>query len=148
MTSDAGWQDYEETCTKRKYTEMNQWRVTTEDHRKRLLAFFEKVELPKCGLLVEWCDFDAKRTADQNSLLWVSAYRPIASFLSEKSGKVITSEMVHCVCKDRFLPPTLVEFNGKSKSYPGSTTKLGKKAFSDYLEQVYSWGAEMGVYFE
>ena len=56
--------------------------------------------------------------------------------------------MVHAVAKDRFLDPVVVEMNGKSKSYPGSTTKLGKKAFSDYLEQVYAWGASLGVYFD
>jgi len=122
--------------------------VKTEFHRTNLLKTFEKIELPECGLMVEWCNADSKRSIDQNSLLWVSAYRPIAIFLSEKSGKVITSEMVHCVCKDRFLDPVIVEYDGKSKSYPGSTTKLGKKAFGDYLEQVYSWGAEMGCWFE
>ena len=126
----------------------NQWVVKTEKHRENLLSFFQKVELPECGLIVEWAEADYKRSSDQNALLWVSAYRPIAAFLSEQSGKVILSEHVHCVCKDRFLPPILVEMNGKSKSYPGSTTKLGKKAFSDYLEQVYSWGAGMGVWFE
>lgn len=52
------------------------------------------------------------------------------------------------VAKDRFMPRITVEFEGKSKSYPQSTTRLGKKAFSDYLEQVYAWGADMGVYFD
>ena len=126
----------------------NQWIIKNDQQRARLITFIEGVELPACGLIVEWANADAKRTSEQNALLWVSAYRPIAAFLSDQSGKLITSEHVHAVCKDRFLDPVVVEFNGKSKSYPGSTTKLGKKAFGDYLEQVYSFGAGMGVYFE
>ena len=127
---------------------INQWRVKTDKHRENLIRFISNVEIPDCGLLFEWCAFDEKRSAEQNALLWVSAYRPIAMFLSEQSGKVITSEMVHAVAKDRFLEPVVVALGEKSKPYPGSTTKLGKKKFSDYLEQVYAWGAEMGVYFE
>ena len=126
----------------------NQWLIKTEKQRERLLAFLSGFELPECGLLVEWCKADEKRTVEQNALLWASAYGPIAEFLTEKSGKIITREMVHAVAKDRFLEPVVVEFDGKTKSYPGSTTKLGKKAFSDYLEKVYSWGAHMGVFFD
>ena len=125
-----------------------QWHIRNDVQRGRLITFIEKMELPECGVLFEWCDADSKRSYEQNKLLWVSAYRPIATFLSEQSGKVITSEMVHAVAKDRFLDPIVVTMGDKSKSYPGSTTKLGKKAFSDYLEQCYAWGAEMGVYFE
>lgn len=100
------------------------------------------MKCPKCGYREE------TRTEQQNRLLWAGAYSPIAQHLSEQSGKVITRDHVHCVAKDRFMPRITVEFEGKSKSYPQSTTRLGKKAFSDYLEQVYAWGAEMGVYFD
>lgn len=104
--------------------------------------------MPESGWYVEAIPAEQKRSADQNNLLWVSAYRPIAQFLSEQSGKVITAEMVHEVAKDRFSPRIVVELYGKSKSYPKSTTRMGKAEFSDYLEQVYAWGAEMGVAFE
>ena len=124
------------------------WVVKNERQREFMLNFLGNVEIPESGFVVEWCEFDSKRTHEQNRLLWVSAYRPIAQFLSEQSGKVITAEMVHAVAKDRFLDPVVVEFGGRSKSYPGSTTKQGKKKFSDYLEQVYAWGAEMGVEFQ
>ena len=126
----------------------NRWIVKTDQQRINLIAFFRDVELPDCGIIVEWANADSKRTSEQNALLWVSAYRPIAQFMTEQSGKIITSEMVHAVAKDRFLDPVVVEYKGKSKSYPGSTTKLGKQAFSDYIEQVYAWGATMGCYFE
>ena len=87
------------------------------------------------------------RSEEQNRLLWAGAYGPIAQVLSEESGKVITKEMVHEVSKDRFCPRIIVEFQGKSKSYPKSTTRLNKQEFSDYLEQVYAWGAELGAVF-
>ena len=128
---------------------MNQHIVKTEFQRKSLLATVEKMELPECGVMFEWFNADDKRTAQQNKLLWCSAYRPIAEYLSNESGKIITTDMVHCVCKDKFLDKILVpRKDGTHKSYSSSTTKLGKKAFSDYLEQVYAWGAEMGVWFE
>ena len=126
----------------------NQWLVKNEKQREHLLKFFASAEIPDCGWIVEWANADAKRTSEQNALLWAHAYRPIAMHLSEQSGKVITTEHVHAVAKDRFLEHIVVELNGKKKVYPGSTTKLGKKAFSDYLEQVYAWGAEMGVWFD
>ena len=80
-------------------------------------------------------------------MLWAGAYSPIAQFLSEQSGKFISREMVHAVAKDRFLEPLIVEFEGKVKRYPGTTTGLSKTAFNEYLEKVFAWGADMGVFF-
>lgn len=120
--------------------------IRTEKQRESLACVFANMKIPENGMAVEWEEYEHKRTSDQNRLLWVSAYRPIAEYLSEQSGKIITSEHVHAVAKDRFLDPVVVEFNGKSKSYAGSTTKLKKAEFSDYLEQVYAWAAELGVW--
>ena len=127
---------------------MNQWIVKTEFHRANLIKFFEKVELPESGLCVEWYDADSKRTLEMNKLMWVGAYQPIALFLSEKTGNHYTKDMIHAVCKERFLEPILVPTKEGIKKYPGSTRGLSKQEFSDYLEKIWSWGAEMGVYFE
>jgi len=126
----------------------NQWIVKTEAHRANLIKFFEKVELPESGLCVEWFDADSKRTLEMNKLMWVGAYQPIALFLSEKTGNHYTKDMIHAVCKERFLEPILVPTKEGIKKYPGSTRGLSKQEFSDYLEKIWSWGAEMGVYFE
>ena len=126
----------------------NQWIVKTEAHRANLIKFFEKVELPESGLCVEWYDADSKRTLEMNKLMWVGAYQPIALFLSEKTGNHYTKDMIHAVCKERFLEPILVPTKEGIKKYPGSTRGLSKQEFSDYLEKIWSWGAEMGVYFE
>jgi len=128
----------------------NQWILRTEQHRDNLLKFFAKIALPKSGLCVEWYDADTKRTLEQNKLMWVSAYQPIANHLSEQTGKHITTDMVHEICKDKFLPPLLVpRKDGTFKKYSGSTRKLGKQAFSEYLEKVWSWGCtELGVQFD
>ncbi|MBU8921760.1 MAG: recombination protein NinB [Bacteroidales bacterium] len=121
--------------------------ITNEAQLGKFLKYWEACKLPEDGYYVEWEPKADRRTSDQNALLWVGAYRPIAEYLSEQSGKIITSEHVHAVAKDRFLDPVIVELNGKSKSYPGSTTKLKKKEFGDYLEQVWAWGGSMGVWF-
>lgn len=122
--------------------------IINEDQLRQFLIYWKRVKLPDEGYYVEWEPKADRRSSDQNKLLWVGAYRPIAEHLSEQSGKIITSEHVHAVAKDRFLDPVVVELNGKSKSYPGSTTKLKKAEFGDYLEKVWSWGAEMGVWFQ
>jgi len=128
----------------------NQWIVKTEAHRANLIKFFENVELPESGLCVEWFDADSKRTLEQNKLMWVGAYQPIANYLSEQTGKAITTDMVHELCKDKFLPPILVpRKDGTFKKYNGSTRKLSKAGFSEYIEKVWAWGStELGVQFE
>ena len=127
----------------------NYWVVKTELQRDALVAFFKKVEIPICGFVVEWANADAKRTSEQNALLWAHAYPPIAQKLSEVNNQIITKEMAHYVCKDKFLPPVMVpRKDGTFKRYVGSTARLGKKAFGDYLEQVYAFGVELGVYYD
>ena len=128
----------------------NQWQVKTEIHRENLIKFLSGVEIPPKGLIVEWYDADSKRTLEQNKLLWVGAYQPIANYLSDYTGSLITTDMVHEICKDRFLPPLLVpRKDGTFKKYSGSTRKLNKQDFADYLEKIWSWGAsELGVQFE
>ena len=128
----------------------NQWHVKTDVHRANLIKFFEKVELPENGLCVEWYDADSKRTLEQNKLMWVAAYQPIANYLTEQTGKAITTDMVHEICKDKFLEPLLVpRKDGSFKKYNGSTRKLSKAGFSEYIEKVWAWGStELGVQFE
>lgn len=100
------------------------------------------MKCPQCGYREE------TRTEQQNRLLWAGAYSPIAEFLSEQSGKAVTTEMIHWLCKEKFLPPLVVPLKAGDKTYPGSTTKLTKSEFSDYIEKVWAWGASMGVFFD
>ena len=51
----------------------NRWIVKTDQQRINLISFFRDVELPDCGIIVEWANADSKRTSEQNALLWVSA---------------------------------------------------------------------------
>ena len=98
---------------------------------------------------VSWRSARPAATRWRHAHRLAAAYTPIAQYLSEQSGRVITREMVHAVAKDRFLEPLIVEFDGKVKRYPGSTTRLGKKAFNEYIEKVFAWGAdELGVFFD
>ena len=126
----------------------NQWLVKTDFHKQNLKRCIDGMTIPECGVYFEWYEADTKRSLQANKLLWVGAYQPIAVYLSDKTGNHYTKDMIHAVCKEKFLEPILVPAKDGVKKYPGSTRKLGKKAFNDYLEQVWSWGAEMGVYFE
>lgn len=121
-------------------------RIETETQRENLLSFFAKCPLGEHGLMVTWQPYEQVRTAKQNSMLWAGAYSPIAEHLSLEHGRIITSEHVHAVCKSKFLEHETNPINGKV--YPGSTRKLSKKEFGDYLEQVWAWGNELGVFFD
>jgi hypothetical protein len=126
----------------------SQFLIKTEKQRQNIIKVFEHIEIPECGISVSWQDEDSKRTAQQNRMLWISAYSPIAEWMTYQSGNIITREMVHCICKDRYLDPIVIKYKGKEKSYVGSTTQLGKKAFGIYLEKVWEFGCAMGVTFE
>lgn len=114
--------------------------------QKKYLEFVQS-NWPENGIEMYWGEAKEPRSYDQLKLLWGGAYQPIAVHMSDVSGKAITTEMVHCVAKDRFLKPIIVEFNGKSKGYPGSTTNLSKREMSEFIEKVFAWGSEMGVVF-
>ncbi len=103
------------------------------------------------------------RKLDQNALLWVG---PIADMVKQAwvNGRTYTAEVWHHHLKQEFLPedddPDLerlvkdVETWKKWDYTPsgerilvGSTTQLSIYGFSQYLEQVYAFGASLGVRF-
>jgi len=128
---------------------INKHIMKNEFQREHLVKTFQEIELPPEGILVEWGNAEDKRTLLMNAKLWSHAYPPIRDKLCETSGLAITKNHVHAVAKDKFLDPILVPRpDGTFKRYPGSTAKLGKKKFSDFMEQVYAWGADMGVWFD
>ena len=77
---------------------------------------------------------------------WVIDTRKIAEFMSEQTGKVITAEHIHEVCRQKFAPLQTNPLNGKT--YPLSTTKMSVGMLSEYLEQVWAWGAGMGIRYD
>lgn len=99
-----------------------------------------------------------KRSGEQNKLQWAGM---LGDFENQAIlyGRTFSAQVWHEYLKEKFLPDTFIP--GKTlKDYKkwiempdgrikiiGSTTKLTPSGFSDYLEQCYAFGCELGVKF-
>lgn len=99
-----------------------------------------------------------RRTKDQNKLQWKSMLGDIAS-QAMLANRYFGVKVWHEYMKEKFLPETYQEGitlkdyekwlempDGRLKMI-GSTTKLTTKGMSDYLEQCYAFGCDLGVRF-
>lgn len=98
------------------------------------------------------------RNLDQNALMWVGPLKDIAR-QAYINGKTYKEEIWHEYFKREFLPneydETLtkegyVKWTTDPAGFPllvGSTTDLTVKGFSEYLLQIESYGAGLGVEF-
>lgn len=103
------------------------------------------------------------RKPAQNALMWASALKDIAS-QAWFEGRQFSEEVLHEHMKREFLPetfdaelPRLVKdpdtwvkweyLPDGERILVGSTTKLTTYGFSQYMEQVYAFGAGLGVMF-
>lgn len=103
-------------------------------------------------------EYAKPRKPDQNSLMWVGPLADIADQAWFK-GKQYSAEVWHETFKRLYLPEEHIEGITKegyrkwaidpydNMILVGSTKDLTVKGFSDYLEQVYADGANMGVRF-
>ena len=119
------------------------------DQMRNLLTFLHAMEIPEDGLEVSVCDYEHTRTLEQNKFMWRAAYQPIAEQIGEATGTMLTKDDIHDFMRDKFAPRVIRKIPGsnETKSYPKSTTKFKRQEMSDYLEQVFAWGASNGVWF-
>ena len=99
-----------------------------------------------------------QRKLDQNSLMWVGPLKDISE-QGYINGRRYSDVVWHEHFKAEFLPEEfdeeLTKAGYKKWDYTptgervlvGSTTQLTVKGFSQYLEQVYAFGANLGVMF-
>lgn len=86
------------------------------------------------------------RTSLQNNFMW-AALSDIAEQL-EPDGQHFSPQVWHEHFKGQYLEPELIELpNGRYKFVEPTTTKLGKRAFAAYMEQILSFAVEAGVIF-
>jgi hypothetical protein len=99
-----------------------------------------------------------KRKLDQNSAYWAGPLRDIAhqAFIA---GRQYSPDVLHHYFKQQFLPeqhdPALTLEGYEKWSFDpagnlvlvGSTTQLTPRGFSEFLEQVFAFGASLGVRF-
>lgn len=79
------------------------------------------------------------RSQQQNRFLWGVVYTTIA----ESTG--YTTEEVHELLKDKFLPRKFVTIGDTTKEVRKSTAQLSIDEFSKYLEQLAAFAAELGI---
>ena len=104
------------------------------------------------------------RKLDQNSLMWAGPLKDIAE-QAYLNGRTFTALIWHEYFKQEFLPDLdlldadlfEVKDHENYKKYDfdpkgnrilvGSTTDLSIRGFAKYLEQIYAYGANLGVQF-
>lgn len=98
------------------------------------------------------------RKPDQNALMWVGPLADIAE-QAYVNGRTYSAEVWHQYFKAEFLPeefdPELCKEGYQKWDFKpngervliGSTTELTVKGFAQYLEQVFAYGASVGVQF-
>lgn len=85
-----------------------------------------------------------KRSLSQNRLYW-KWMKEIADWYNEANGTVVSDEDIHEYFKNLFLDAEFKEVFGQQIVKYKSTTKLGVKQFSDYLESIEFWAVEREI---
>ena len=146
---------------KRPPFETRTFRLVGADQRARLIALVENLPLDAAKPLeVVIREEKKKRTPDQNALYWSGPLREIAEQAWVR-GRQYSADVWHEHLKREFLPdPDRADCdyshikdgyvkwsampNG-SRVLIGSTTGLTVRGMAAYLEQVYAYGASLGV---
>ena len=115
--------------------------------------------LPTDGsMVVTIKPYSKRRTSEQNRLQWAGMLGDIAK-QAQIAGRFFSEQVWHEHCKERFLPDVHVdgitlknyvkwiEMPSGNLKMVGSTTQLTTKGMTDYLDQCYALGCEMGVRF-
>lgn len=135
-------------------------RIVDDNVRKLAIA---AVQNAPSGVEVVLRQPTKQRGLSQNALMWASALKDIAQ-QAWFDGRQFSEEVLHEHMKREFLPETtdpeierLVKDPETWKKWEylpdgervlvGSTTKLTTYGFSQYMDQVYAFGASLGVMF-
>lgn len=135
------------------------FRLISQAVRDRVIAAIQNAPMDEARPLeVVIREEPKKRKQDQNSLMFAGPLRDITE-QAWVEGRQFTLECWHSYCKGQFLPeaydPELtmegyVKYDidpAGDRVLVGSTTQLTVKGFAEYLEQIYAFGAALGVQF-
>lgn len=135
------------------------FRLVGEDVRERLIELVRQLPIDELRpLQVMIREEPPKRKLTQQALMWVGPLADIAE-QAEVEGNRFSAETWHTYFKAQFLPeqfdPELC-LDGYEKwgfdpvgdrVLTGSTTMLTVRGMSDFIEQIYAFGASLGVQF-
>jgi hypothetical protein len=125
----------------------NSWIIKHPGGWESLFIFLRKQDVSK-PVEVRWGP--PRRSNKQNRYLWGVVYKTLAEGMSEQYHALVTSEMVHDLCRQHFAPR--VEVPGTGLTVPMSTADLcrsgNEDSFQDYVTQIQELGAKKGIYIE
>lgn len=106
-------------------------------NRREYFSFLEKYD----GKDVVLKRHIAQRSGAQNDWYW-SEWGPLG-LVSSHTGH--TKDELHRLFKGLFLPKRVMRVGDRDYSMSGSTTDLNKAQFSEYIERIRSFAADIGV---
>lgn len=111
-------------------------------NRKRFSAALKRMRDGEVCIAVERAT--AARSQPQNRYYW----GVVVDLLSEHTG--YTPDEIHTILRAKFIPKKLAvsDVNGEIVGeffIGGTTTKLDRIAFGEYIESIRQWAAEIGV---
>lgn len=121
--------------------------VKTMEQLERMLTQVRKMEIPINGWSVTVEEFKNNRSLAQNRMLFGQVYPPITEQIGEYTGSHVTKDQLHDFFKSMFSPRVEICVMGRKLNVPKSTTKFTKQEFSDFIEKIYAWGTDNGVWF-
>jgi len=110
-------------------------------HRAQRMITEALARLDETGrdIYIEVGEYRRSRSAEQNARYWA-----IIGAIADHTGH--SKDEIHEYCKQRFLPPRVIEIDGQQVMVPTSTTTLSTAEFAAYMDQVEAWAAtELGV---
>lgn len=133
--------------------------LRAEEQRDRAIALLRNLPLDaEKPLQITVDEYRPPRKQDQNALMWAGPLLDIAN-QAWLEGRKFSAEAWHELAKREFLPeqfdPLLCR-DGYEKwtitpagdrALIGTTTKLTVRGMAQYLEQLYAFGANLGVQF-
>lgn len=85
------------------------------------------------------------RTTEQNSLYWALLQNLSEQYVNE-DNRTFSADTWHEYFKQQYLPKDYVELpDGNVKEKERTTTKLNKAEFSEYIEKVQAFCAQLGI---
>lgn len=133
------------------------FKIDSEKSKHYMLMELQALSLEPVKI-VEVKPYQKLRTSDQNRLMWKSLLGDFAS-QAFVDGRLFGANVWHEHLKELFLPEQAEDGitkegyqkwlempTGKLKMV-GSTTMLTTRGMSEYLEQCYSFGCDLGVRF-
>ncbi len=114
------------------------WLSMTSEQQSMIRAFLARMNMKDVSVRIG--KPRKVRSLSQNSYYWAV----VLSMIAAHTG--CSSEDMHAVLKDLFLPRKFVKLNGKEIEVRKTTTDLSSGEFNLYLTQIAAWASsELGL---